>query len=168
MPDAIIPSPFLCDKFYVLKEWIDLNGHMNVAYYLKAFDMALNEPYEQVGFTAEHMALQRGTTFAAEIHISYQCELMEGDPLRIATQLLGFDAKRMHWMQGMYHRDRGYLAATAEWLILYVDIGLRRVGRMPEDMQRRFRALQAAHAQLAVPKEAGRRIEFTGRRQPIS
>ena len=34
----------------VLPEWIDENGHMNVAYYVLAFDIATDEIYESWGF----------------------------------------------------------------------------------------------------------------------
>jgi acyl-CoA thioester hydrolase len=164
MPDSLFPAPFVCDRFSVPEEWIDLNGHMNVARYLQAFDQAFDEAYERVGITKEHMDTAGGTTFAAEMHITYQRELLLGDPLRITTQLLAYDVKRMHWIQCMYHREKGYLAATDEWLILYVDIGKRRVGRMPEAMERNFQAVLAAHAVLPLPPEVGRRIDFNRRR----
>ena len=101
MPDTPFPAPFVCDRFSVLEEWIDLNGHMNVARYLQAFDQAFDEAYERIGITQEHMDTARGTTFAAEMHITYQRELLLGDPLRITTRLLAYDAKRMHWIQCM-------------------------------------------------------------------
>ncbi len=164
MPDCIVPSPVLDDRLSVPKDWIDSNGHMNVACYLKAFDLAFDEAYRLIGLTEAHMAEARGTTFAAEHHITYQRELFEGDPLRIASRLLAFDAKRMHWIQGMYHREKGYLAATCEWLILYVDIDRRRVGRFPPEMERRLAVLKAAHDRLPLPAEVGRRIEFGPRR----
>jgi acyl-CoA thioester hydrolase len=167
MPDTPFPAPFVCDRFSVLEEWIDLNGHMNVARYLQAFDQAFDEAYERIGITQEHMDTARGTTFAAEMHITYQRELLLGDPLRITTRLLAYDAKRMHWIQCMYHREKGYLAATDEWLVLYVDIDKRRVGRMPAAMEANFRAVLAAHAALSLPAEVGRRIEF-GRRRAAS
>jgi acyl-CoA thioester hydrolase len=134
---------------------------MNVARYLQAFDQAFDEVYELLGITAEHMRIARGTTFAAEMHITYQRELLLGDPLRITTRLLAHDQKRMHWIQCMYHRERGYLAATDEWLVLYVDIDKRRVGRIPPAMERQFQAILAAHAPLPLPPEVGRKIDFT-------
>ena len=141
MSDSVIPAPFVSNKMSVPAEWIDVNGHMNVARYLQAFDQAFDEVYEQVGLTAEHMRVARGTTFAAEMHITYQRELLLGDPVSITTRLLGFDVKRMHWIQCMYHREQGYLAATNEWLILYVDIDKRRTGRMPAALERGFQAV---------------------------
>jgi acyl-CoA thioester hydrolase len=167
MPDSLFPAPFVSDRFSVLAEWIDLNGHMNVARYLQAFDQAFDEAYERVGLTKAHMETARGTTFAAEMHITYQRELLLGDPLRITTRLLAYDVKRMQWIQCMYHREKGYLAATNEWLILYVDIAKRRVGRMPEALERNFRALLAAHKPLPLPPEVGRRIDFARRSSKI-
>jgi len=163
MPNSPFPAPFVCDRFSVLAEWIDLNGHMNVARYLQAFDQAFDEAYERVGLTKEHMEEEGGTTFAAEMHITYQRELLLGDPLRITTRLIAYDLKRMHWIQCMYHREKGYLAATDEWLILYVDIGKRRVGRMPAALEANMQAVMAAHAALPLPPEVGRRIDMNRR-----
>src|SRR5262249_20689337 len=126
---------------------------------------AFDEAYERVGITKEHMDTSGGTTFAAEMHITYQRELLLGDPLRITTRLIAYDAKRMHWIQCMYHREKGYLAATNEWLILYVDIGKRRVGRMPAALEANFRAVLAAHAVLPLPPEVGRWIDMSRRRK---
>jgi acyl-CoA thioester hydrolase len=163
MPDSPIPAPYVSESQSVLPEWIDVNGHMNVAFYLRAFDLAFDESYERIGLTAAHREQQGGSTFAAEMHLTYQRELIEGDPLRITTQLVAFDAKRMHWLQCMYHGGAGYLAATAEWLILYVDLGTRRVAAMPEHLQRRLAAIGAAHAGLATAPEVGRRIDLANR-----
>src|SRR5690348_17782628 len=41
--------------------------------------------------------------------------LFEGDPIRIETQLVGFNRKRFHWFQQMRHGETGRLAATCEW-----------------------------------------------------
>ena len=55
----------------------------------------------------------------------------------------------------------GYLAATNEWLILYIDIDKRRTGRMPPALERGFQAILTAHAPLPLPPEVGRKIDFT-------
>ncbi|MEM7278404.1 MAG: thioesterase family protein, partial [Pseudomonadota bacterium] len=38
----------------VLPEWIDFNGHMNVAYYVLAFDLAIDGLWLQLGLTEEY------------------------------------------------------------------------------------------------------------------
>ena len=163
MPDSTIPTPYVSEGRSVPPEWIDGNSHMNVAFYLRAFDLAFDECYDRIGLTADHRDQTGGSTFAAEMHLTYQRELMQGDPLRITSQLIACDAKRMHWLQCMYHGATGYLAATAEWLLLYVDLRTRKVATMPDPLWRRLAAIQAAHAQLPAPPEVGRRIDLANR-----
>jgi acyl-CoA thioester hydrolase len=158
-----IEAPFVADRIAVRPEWIDSNGHMNVAYYVRAFDLAFDAIYERLGLGSETLKAVGASTFAAEMHITYQREVLEGDPLRITTQLLGFDAKRAHYIQCMYHAREGYLAATNEWLILYIDMTRRRVGTMPEALQQRMARVLDAHAGLPLPPEAGRRISLSNR-----
>lgn len=159
-----IPAPYISDDQTVQPSWIDYNGHMNLAFYLTAFDRAFDESYGEMGFTPEKMKQTGSSTFAAEMHITYQQELMQGDPLHIETQLIAFDAKRMHWIQIMYHGRERYRAATAEWLILHVDLRQRRVAAMPERLQSLLRDILAAHSKLPRPPEIGRHINLENRK----
>ena len=161
---SAIPAPYVNENQSVQAEWIDLNGHMNIAYYLTAFDRAFDDAYHPIGITPEALTETGSSTFAAEMHITYQRELMEGDPLRVTTQLIGFDDKRMHWLQMMYHRQQGYLAATAEWLILHVNVRQRRVATMHDAMRAQLEAILAAHAVLPQPPETGQRIDLANRK----
>ncbi|HYV89868.1 MAG TPA: thioesterase family protein [Candidatus Polarisedimenticolia bacterium] len=164
IPAPRIPAPYTDDRQSVQAEWVDSRGHMNITWYLTAFDRAFEEAYQQMGLTPEALEITGSSTFAAEMHITYQRELLNGDPLRIETQLIGFDAKRMHWMQEMYHAQEGYRAATAEWLILHVDLRQRRVAAMSDALQGELRAILAAHAPLPRPPDTGRRIDLENRK----
>lgn len=164
LPPGPIPAPYINDGQSVQAEWIDLNGHMNIAFYLTAFDRAFDESYYRMGITPEALEKTGSSTFAAEMHITYQRELLVDDPMRIETQLIGFDTKRMHWVQVMYHATQGYRAATAEWLILHVDIRQRRVATMPDHLQAELKMIQKAHALLPRPPETGRRIDLENRK----
>ena len=42
MNNSMLLVPFKSKNRKVLKEWIDNNGHMNVAYYTLAFDEAID------------------------------------------------------------------------------------------------------------------------------
>lgn len=163
LPDPI-PAPFESVGIDVLPEWIDSNGHMNIAYYVAAFDRAFDKIYDQFGFTRAMMRDRNASSFTSELHITYQRELMVGDPIRVTTQLLGFDAKRCHFIQCMYHAAEGYLAATLEWLLLYIDMTQRRVTTMPEELQRHLARVVEAHRALPLPPEVGRRISLDARR----
>lgn len=147
----------------VRPEWIDYNGHMNVAYYVLAFDHATDAFLDYIGLTDAHRLEAGGSTFAAESHVTYQREVAEGDPLRFTTQLLGFDRKRIHYFHQMYHETEGYLAATNELLSLYVDLNRRRVTEMPEPILERLQAIRDSQRALAKPLEAGQSIALKRR-----
>ena len=46
----------------VLPEWIDINAHMNVAYYVLAFDLAVDRLWERFGMTGEHVRANSSST----------------------------------------------------------------------------------------------------------
>ena len=80
----------------VKPEWIDANDHMNVAYYVSAFDLGVDALWEDFGITSEYIETSYGSTFAVESHITYQQELVEGDPYFVTSQVLAYDDKRIH------------------------------------------------------------------------
>lgn len=140
----------------VLPEWIDYNGHMNVAYYVLAFDQALEVMMEDSGIGESYAAKGTGTTFVLENHINYVAEVTEGTPLRMTFQLLDHDPKRVHYFMRMHHAEEGFLSATSEQLTMHIDLASRRAGPMPQSAQDRFAAIAQAQAGLERPAEAGR------------
>ena len=153
-----IDTPLNVYRGVVLPEWVDYNGHLNVAYYLVAFDLATDIFLDWIGLDEAHRQHHAGTTFTAEVHVAYKRELREGDPIRVTTQLLAFDQKRIRYLHRMYHIDHGFEAATAENLSLYVNLDQRRVGTMSDQVLSRLKAIMRRHARMGVPDEAGRGI----------
>lgn len=166
-PSKPIPTPFECTDLKVLPEWIDGNGHMNVACYLKAFDIGFGAAYDALSLGFDMIERQDASTMAAEMHITYQGELLEGDPMRISTQLIDFDAKRFHWFQTMHHAEKGYLAGTCEWMILFIDMTKRRVAAMPDDLAALMVRVKEAHSILPLPPELGRSISLKNKRRAV-
>jgi acyl-CoA thioesterase FadM len=64
-------------------------------------------------------------------------ELLEGDPLRITTQLLDGGRERPHIFQPMRHTSGEFLAATHEVLFARVRLEQRRACRFPRPPRRR-------------------------------
>lgn len=143
----------LVDKGTVRPEWIDYNGHMNVAYYVLAFDDAVDALWARIGVTQEYLRTERGSTFAVETHVTYQKELKQDEAYVVTMQLLAYDEKRIHHFQRMYHADEGYLAATAEWLSLHVDLDARRVSAWPASVLEQLAVLVEEQGDLAKPNE---------------
>lgn len=140
-------------KGTVRPEWIDYNGHMNVAFYVLAFDDAIDALWARIGITEDYVRSERGSTFAVETHVSYQKEMKLDEPYLITMQLLAYDEKRVHHFQRMYHADEGYLAATAEWLSLHVDLDARRVTAWPASVLKQLALLAREQGDLAQPEE---------------
>ncbi len=159
-----VPAPLDLHRETVRPEWIDYNGHMNVAYYVLAFDHACDAFLEYIGLDEAYRERTGGTTFTVEAHVTYQREVHEGDPLRFSIQLLGYDDKRIHFFVQMYHAEQGYLAATVEWLTLHVDLAARRVAPMPPEIAARLAAIYARHKDLPRPPEVGQAVTLTKQR----
>ena len=102
--------------------------------------------------------------FVVEMHVTYERELYEGDPLRFDTQMLGVDDKRLHYLHRMYHAEKDYLAATNEIMFLSVDKETRKVAPMRDDIRNAFADLAARHAGLPKPPQAGRVMSVKARK----
>ncbi len=148
----------------VLPEWIDINGHMNVAYYVLAFDLGVDTLWAQLGITDEYIETTQCSTFAVECHVTFQAELKVAEPYIVTSQILAYDEKRVHQFQRMYHAEDKYLAATAEWLNLHIDLTSRRVKPWPESILSALQAVADRQGKLPMPKEAGTKMKV---REPI-
>ena len=124
----------------VLPEWVDHYGHMNLAYYLVAFDMGTDALWPRLNLGVDFRARGLGT-FCAESWQAYTREVTLGAPLACEAELLEFDAKRLLCRLVMFHAEEGWEVAQNELLYLCVDLGQRRVTHWPEDVLERCRAL---------------------------
>ena len=151
-----IDAPFDAYRDVVRPEWIDSNQHMNVGYYLVVFDLATDEFMRWIGLGQEYRRAREVTTFCLEAHVTYHREVRQGDPLRFTTQLLGHDAKRLHYIHLMHHATDGYLAATNELMSIHIALATRRSTPMASDVLARLAAIQKAHDALPRPSQVGR------------
>jgi acyl-CoA thioester hydrolase len=149
-------APFKSSLCAVQPEWIDFNGHLNMAYYSVLMDNAVDDAYAVLGFGPEYQK-QGCTTYVAEFHICYVRELHEGAQTYCTFQLLDYDAKRFHSFTELWHAD-GWLAATGEALTLHVDQSGPRVAPMPDTILSQLEQMKQAHAALPYPDRAGRKI----------
>src|SRR5262249_18157718 len=152
------PAPFERYQGEVLPEWIDFNGHMNLAYYIVLFDYATDALFEAIGIGREYKDATNHGTFVAETHNLYERELLVGERVRVATQILGNDSKRLHLGHEMFSLADDKRAGTQELLYLHIDLAARRVVPWPPHAYERVLAAAASHAGLPRPDWAGRRI----------
>lgn len=164
----MIPAPFICPRRTVVPEWIDYNGHLNMAYYHVIFDKALDHVFDELGIGVDYVRTEGGTSFTMEVHVCYLQELALGDPVEVRYQLLDQDAKRIHVFGEMYHAEKGYLAATSEQLCLHVSMATRRSSPFPDAIQARISAVMDAHRRLPRPEQAGRVISIKRGSKPAA
>ena len=157
-----LPAPFDHYKGEVLPDWIDANGHMNLAYYIVLFDYATDALFEAIGIGRAYKDSSNHGTFVAETHNLYERELLVGERVRVATQILGADGKRLHLAHEMFSCKSSRRAATQELMYLHIDLTARRVVPWLPAAHERVDAAAAAHAGLAKPDWAGRRIAMPG------
>jgi acyl-CoA thioester hydrolase len=152
------PTPFDRYRGEVLPAWIDANGHMNLAYYIVLFDCATDALFDAIGIGLSYKDATNHGTFVVETHNLYERELLVGERVRVATQILGADSKRLHLAHEMFSLASGERAATQELMYLHIDLSARRVVPWLADVRERVNAAAAAHARLPRPHWAGRRI----------
>ncbi len=139
----------------VLPEWLDVNDHMNVAYYALVFDQAAEAFMAHLGVDNDYIATQQASWVALESHTSFGRELRLGDKLRVTAQVLDADAKRIHLFQTLYHATEGFQAASNELMIMHLDLRQRRPSPFPEPVADRLQSLTADHRELPRPPEQG-------------
>jgi acyl-CoA thioester hydrolase len=151
-------TPYPPYRAPVAREWIDYNGHMNVAYYVLAFDRATDLLFDYLGLGEAYRRATNHSIFALEAHVTYERELREGEVFTVETRLIDADRKRLHMFHTMTKGDSAELAATMEVMALHVDLAGPRSAPMPDEAWAKIETLLAAHQQLPTPPQLGRKI----------
>jgi acyl-CoA thioester hydrolase len=152
------PDLFQSSIMRIEPEWIDYNGHLNMAYYNVLFDQAIDRFWVELGLGPDYMEARNGSTFTAECHVRYLREIHLDDPVRVSILLVAADEKRLHTFEELRHATEGWLSATSENMTLHVDMAARKVAPFPPDIRARVQAVADAHKLAIRPEGIGRRI----------
>ena len=117
----------------IIKEWTDYNGHLNVAFYVRIFDIAADIMLDSFNMGGLSAKKDKKTTFVAEMYTAYKQEVRLGEEVETHLTYVDHDKKRIHYRLSMFHKEKKYLAATNEVLSLYVDLDLRKVTEFDKD-----------------------------------
>ena len=154
---SIYGAPFTGSIKKVEDGWIDYNGHFNMAYYGVLFDRTCDEAFDLVGLGPDYIK-SGASFFTLEAHTTYVRELHAGDEVKVTVQLLDHDAKRLHYVQEMFHASEGWLSATMEAICMHIDMAAKKSAPFPDWMQEKIAAMHAAHKDCPVPPQVGHRI----------
>ena len=152
------PTPFLSSVMQIEPQWIDYNGHLNMAYYNVMFDRAIDELWLKLGIGPGYRTARNGSTFTAECHVRYLREIHLGDPVQVSILLLAADEKRLHTFEELRHAREGWLSATSENMTIHIDMAARKTAPFPPDIRARIDALANSHRAIARPEGIGRKV----------
>jgi len=143
----------------VPQDWIDYNGHMNLAYYVMAFDHDLDDLLDrEIGAGPSFSKSHNQGPFALQNHVHYLDELLLGEEFYCKFLMLDGDAKRVHIAGSMHRASDDAPVCVMEQVLINVDHETRRSAPYPQDIQDRISAMVAAHADIARPPQIGRPI----------
>ena len=140
--------------------FLDYNGHMTEAAYLTAFGEAADHVFRLIGDDDGYRASGR-SFYTVETHMNFFLELKVGEAFAVETLVVGFDDKRLHLFHRMFRR--GELVATAEQMLLHVELRGRQGKPDGARDAAALTAIAAAHRGLAKPAELGRTMRVPKR-----
>ena len=141
---------------HIPKEWADYNGHMTEARYLDCFSEATTELMSIIGADEEYIA-KVGSYFTVETHIRHLDEVLIGERIYSKTQVIYGQNKKLHLFHWLHHND-GRLLATAEHMLIHVDLKTRGAS-MPSDLvMDRMERIYNAHKKLPDPEGISRAV----------
>ena len=121
------------DTRKIIKEWIDYNGHMNMAYYVLIFDQAWENILNKFQMGGENAEESKRTTMVVETRTTYDSEVKEGDEVEVYVSYFDHDKKRLHLKCEMYEKKTKKLSATMENLSLYINLDKRKVTEFEDE-----------------------------------
>ena len=155
-----VAAPLTLYETTVEPDWVDYNGHMSEWAFLTAFGWASDKLFRYVGVDEDYRSAGH-TFFTVETHLNYVREASLADPLRFTTQVLGVDAKRLHFFHAMEHATTGELLCTTEQMLLHVDTRAGSTAPLLPGPAAALAAIAKAHADLPVPPQVGQVMGLT-------
>ena len=111
----------------IIKEWVDYNNHLNMAYYILIFDQGLEVLLEKFKMGADSARNEKRSTMVVETNTKYINEVKESDEVDIMLTFFDHDKKRLYLKLEMIEKKTKKISSSIEWLSLYVNLETRNV-----------------------------------------
>jgi carnitine 3-dehydrogenase len=129
---------------------------MTESRFLQVFGETTDALLARIGVDVAYVAAGQ-SYYTVETHIMHLGEAKLGDPFHATTQILAADGKRIRIFHRL-HAEGGRVLATAEQMLLHVDVKAGRACPAPEAVLTKLAPLAAAHRMLERPRDAGRAV----------
>jgi acyl-CoA thioester hydrolase len=149
-----VPAPLAFHRTPVIEAWTDYNDHMTESAFLLVFGDSSDFFFRYIGIDEAYRAAGR-SIYTMETRIHNRREAHIGDPLALTLQLIAHDAKRLHIFHAMTNEATGDVLATAEQILVHVDMKAGRSSEFPPELAERIEAIARAHADLPVAPTVG-------------
>ena len=160
--DDEVDAPLDIYRCQVIQEWVDYNNHMTEAAYLTVFGWVSDVLFQFIGVDDAYRA--SGSSFyTVETHIIYEREAALNDSLKVTTQILDFDNKRLHFNHEMFNRKTDERLSTCEQMLIHVDSKVAKSSPIKESVAIVLKAILSSHRKLAIPPEVGRIMKINHR-----
>ena len=130
----------------MLEAWTDYNDHMTESAFLLVFGDSSDAFFRYIGIDEAYRA-EGSSIYTAETRIHNRREARTGDRLALTLQLIARDAKRLHVFHEMGNEATGEVLATAEQILVHVDM---REGRSCPSPPRSRSASMRSSMRIAV------------------
>jgi len=137
--------PYKAHSKRVTAKMCDINGHMNVAYYLETFDVYSRSLFESLGFSQDYF-IQGFSCFAIEDNIRYLNEFLEGDKIYPRFRIHNYNHKLIHVVGVLLNKDEE-LSSISETIVAHIDMTQRRTMNMPKRLFQKVAAVSVEHCQ---------------------
>ncbi len=134
-------------------DWEDINGHINVGYYMSVYNESGWPMMEQIGIDRRYFEERHLGLVDLDNHLRYASELHVGEQVSAHGRFLSYDNKRIHGVLYVVNDDKNRLACSIEFLSINFDLKLRRSTVIPDDIAAHLAAISAKHSQLAWAPE---------------
>ena len=104
----------------------DHMGHMNVKFYAEKFDEAIWNLFSTLGLTAKYLRDNNRGMVALEQHIKYYKEVIAGDNIFIASEVIEIKGKIIRIKHNMYKLETKINVAETELTGLHIDTNKRK------------------------------------------
>jgi acyl-CoA thioester hydrolase len=113
---------------------------------------------DALGLDSDNREASGHSLFTLELHLNYLHEVKLGAEVEVHTQLIAYDAKRLHLYHSLHLVGDEMELAGNEQMLLHVDLAGPHATAFTDATQERLNAISAGQSELPRPALLGRVI----------
>jgi len=132
-------------------EWQDQNGHVNIQYYQRLYDLGGWAMFKQLGVDESYFSERKLGLFDLEHHLYYLSELHVSDVVSMHGRFVAANQKRMQGIVFIVNTTRNVLSCTLEFVATGANLQTRRSDNFPPDVSANLDRVLAADLAVSWP-----------------